>query len=108
MVGTKAGWNWTTFATQTLPLMRLHHGLRQLMQRVLIHRARIKHVAAGKLVDLYAAGITHDRHLVYAEYRSHERAREVVPSMHDQHAQLGIGSNRLAQVSHRTLAQVVV
>ena len=47
-------------------LMRLHHGLRQLMQRVLIHSTRIKHVAAGKLVDLYAARITHDRHLVYA------------------------------------------
>jgi hypothetical protein len=49
-------------------LMSLHHGLRQLMQRILIHRTRIKHVAAGKLVDLYAARITHDRHLVYAEY----------------------------------------
>jgi hypothetical protein len=49
-------------------LMSLHHGLRQLMQRILIHRTRIKHVAAGKLVDLYAARITHDRHLVYAEH----------------------------------------
>ena len=49
-------------------LMRLNQGLRQLMQRVLIHRTRIKHVAAGKLVDLYAARISHDRHLVYAKY----------------------------------------
>ena len=49
-------------------LMSLHHGLGQLMQRILIHRTRIKHVAAGKLVDLYAARITHDRHLVYAEH----------------------------------------
>ena len=47
-------------------LMRRYHGLRQLMQRVLIHGTRIKHVAAGKLVDLDAARITHDGHLVYA------------------------------------------
>ena len=38
------------------------------MQRVLIYWTRIEHVAAGKLMDLYAVRITHDRHLVYAEY----------------------------------------
>jgi hypothetical protein len=50
------------------PLMRLHHTLRQLMQRVLIQRTRIKHVTTGKFMDLHAARITHDRHLVDAEY----------------------------------------
>ena len=53
-------------------------------------------------------GVAHHRHLVHGEHRTHERARQIVPSVHDENPQLGIGGNGLAQIWHRALAHIIV
>ena len=50
--------------------------------------ARIEHVPARILMHRDARRIAHHRHLVHSQHRSHEGTRQIVPSMHNQHAHL--------------------
>jgi hypothetical protein len=61
----------------------------------------------GILLHRNARWIAHHRHLVHGKHRAHERAGEIVPAMHDQHAQLGVGGDGLTQFGHRSAAQIV-
>ncbi len=55
----------------------------------------------GYCLHLHARRIAHERHLVDDQARGHERARQVVPAVHDQHLQFRIDRDRLAQLLHR-------
>src|SRR6185312_9368168 len=66
-------------------LVRFDHLLGKLMQTLLVHRPCVEHVPARELMHLHPVRVTHHRHLVDREHRAHERARKIVPSMHDQH-----------------------
>ena len=85
--------------------VHLHHIL---AQRRLTVRARVKHVAAGKFLDLNARWFAHVGHLIDDEYRTHERTRQVIPAVHDENVQTWIVGDGLAQLRNRTRPGIFV
>ena len=81
------------------------HLLGKLVEAGAVAGAGVEHVAARELVNLHAIGVSHQRHLVDGEDGTHKRAGEVVPAMHDEDAQLGVGCHGLAKVRDGSVAE---